>query len=79
MVNTLEDFPEGRRVPMNWQRYADGSIYEFTPADKVYRDPEKFRTAARMWGRRHGYALTSSIIQGTEGSMPSIAIKFTKI
>ena len=78
MVNKLEDFPGGRRTPMDWRRYADGSIYEFTAADRDYGDPQRFRTAARMWGRRNGYRLTSSLV-AKEGHEPSVVIRFTKI
>lgn len=78
MVNKLDDFPEGHRLPMNWKKYADGSIYEFTPADNLYTDPEKFRTNARMWARRHGYTLTSSLIPNEE-QQPSVVIRFMKI
>ena len=80
MVNKLEVFPGDRRPHMNWRRYADAQIYLFTPADGLYADATQFRTAARMWARRHGYAMTSSLIASdVEGEQPSVAIRFMKI
>lgn len=77
MVNKLSEFPDGRLPYMNWAAYADGSIYEFTPADGLYTDAKKFRMAARTWARRHGYAMTSVLTPPNDPGA-SVALRFTK-
>ena len=77
MVTRLSEFPDGRLPYMDWASYADGSIYEFVPADGLYTDAKKFRMAARIWARRHGYKMTS-VLTPPNSSSASVALRFTK-